>query len=50
MDERTLQALKDSIAKWEKNARIRKPGNAQMGVRSLSSLQLVQHPRNKGSW
>ncbi|MGB1215068.1 MAG: hypothetical protein ACPG4X_17000 [Pikeienuella sp.] len=44
MDERTLQALKDSIAKWEKNARVRKVENATVRV-SDCPLCLMFHSR-----
>ncbi|WP_424967298.1 hypothetical protein [Dinoroseobacter sp. S375] len=32
MDAKTLEALKASIAKWEKNARVRKAENAKLTV------------------
>jgi len=40
MDAKTLKALRKSIAKWEKNTRIRKIGNAKTDARDCPLCEL----------
>jgi hypothetical protein len=47
MTPRTLQALKASIAKWDKNARVRNLDNAQIGVEDCA-LCLLFHEDVRG--
>ncbi|MDP5216722.1 hypothetical protein Q5Y75_05785 [Ruegeria sp. 2205SS24-7] len=49
MDKRTLEALKASIDKWEKNSRVRKAENAKVGSTHSPLCQIYNRAEEKYS-
>lgn len=47
MDAETLKALKASIAKWERNAKARKPENFKTGIGNCPLCEMF-HPYRRG--
>lgn len=49
MDARTLEALKASIAKWERNAEAKIPENYLLGTKTCSLCQLFNNWKEQGA-